>query len=152
MKDFNYIRTNEWIWFVVGVAITVLYVIFSTQFYELLYRGSSDFANEMYNNNMYLVVAIATTLVVWTIAALYYVFIDKFPRFISWFIFFIVAILCAPAVNFVYVNSEFQEMNLDFVMDLENFALVNVAVTAVLFFIVSLCIKGLSKNCATTPF
>ena len=155
MKNFNYIRTKEWILLVIALVITVLYLIFATPFYEMLYPGEAEYANEMYNNNMYFVVAVVSSLVVWSIGVLYYIFIDKYPQFIVWFITFIIVIALTPTVDFIYVNNEFQELNIDDVLisnSLQNFAFVNIAVCAVYYFVLSLCIKGLSKNCATTPF
>ena len=152
MKNVKYIRPKEWYLLVTGILITVLYIVFATPFYDILYPGSAQFSNQMYNQNMYLVVAVLTSVIVWVIAIFYYWIIDRFPRFWSWFIAFVLALAFAPSVTFVYPDQTFQEMDLDLSIDLANFALVKLAVTGVLFFITSLCIKGFSKNCATTPF
>lgn len=152
MKSFNYIRTNEWIGLAIGLVITILYLIFATPLYELLYPGSSEYANEMYNNNMYFVEAIILTMTTWGLALIYYIFIDNFPSFWCWFLFLIAALAVAPLVGYYYVNHAFEEFNLDFAFELMNFAFINIAVSGILFFCISICIKGLSKNCSTTPF
>ena len=155
MKNFNYIRTYEWGLLLLAICITVLYCVFATPFYEWLYPGTAEYGNMMYNSNMYLIVAILSTIIVWVLALSFYVFIDRawHRRFIAWLITLLIVILLTPSVGVIYASSELEDMLSPILEnDLRNFGFINIAVCAVYYFVVSLCVKGLSKNCATTPF
>lgn len=152
MKKFNFIRTHEWFALLGGIILTIVFLVFATAFYEMIYPGSAEYANEMYNSNMYFLIALTTSVVVWAVNIVYYLILDRFPKFIVWCLFFLVAILLTSIITYYYPASDFREFNLDFSSDLQNLTLVNAAISAIYFFLISLCIKGLSKNCATTPF
>lgn len=151
MKNPKFIEKRDWIFLFIGIAVTALFLIFSTQIYELLYYNS-EFSNEMYNENMYFVVASATALVCWIIPVLYYLIIDRFDRWYHWLIAMVITLVCTPIITYTYPDSIFSEMNFDFSAQLINFAIVNVIVTLVLFLIVSFSVKNLSLNCSSTPF
>ena len=79
MKDIRNSRditTANWIWLVISVVVSVLFIVFSTPIYEMLYYNS-EFSNEMYNSNMYYVIALCTVLIVWFLPILYYWVIDS---------------------------------------------------------------------------
>jgi|GEM_PF-299048 len=137
---------------VVGIVLTALYIIFAPQFYESCYY-SQGFSDWMYNQNMYLIVAIVVVLVAWILAFLYYKVIDNISlsKWYHWLIFFVIAVLLAPAVNIVYPNSVSTEEGQEFMADLQNFAIINVAVTAVFFCIASAALCGFSTNCKYVP-
>ena len=151
MKNPKFSEKRDWIFLFIGIAITALFLIFSTQIYELLYYNS-EFSNEMYNENMYFVLASATALVCWFIAVMYYLIIDRFDRWYHWLIAMVITLVCTPVITYTYPDSIFSEMNFDFSVQLINFAIVNIIVALVLFLIVSFSVKSLSSNCASTPF
>ncbi|HJC99278.1 MAG TPA: hypothetical protein H9924_11665 [Candidatus Phocaeicola merdavium] len=151
MKNVKFSTGSDWVFFFIGVAITALFLFFSTPIYELMYYNA-EFSNEMYNENMYFVVASATALICWGIAILYYWVIDYFERWYHWIIAFIISIACTPVVTYVYPDSQFSEANLDYSAQLGNFAIVNIIVSIILFLIASFSVKNLSSHCSTTPF
>ena len=142
MKNLKYTEKRDWIFLFIGIAITALFLIFSTQIYELLYYNS-EFSNEMYNENMYFVLASATALVCWFIAVMYYLIIDRFDRWYHWLIALALTLVCTPIISYSYPDSIFSEMNFDFSVQLINFAIVNIIVALVLFLIVSFSVKSL---------
>ena len=151
MKNVKYSCMKDWVFFFVGLAITALFLIFSTPIFELMYY-QTDFSNEMYNQNLYFVCAVRTCLVCWGAVILYYWIIDYFSRWYHWLLFFVVAMLLAPVVTVFYMDGVFTEMNLDFEAQCLKFSIVIEFVTIVLFFINSFCVKNLSSHCSTTPF
>lgn len=144
MKNFGLLIT--------GFVLTVLFLIFSTQIYEILYY-SQNFSNWMYNNSMYLVIAIVTVLVSWGIAIIYYYLINsvRFDRWYHWLIMLFASILLAPCVDIAYSNTSSSEIGANFSTDIVNFAIVNILVTAIFFIIASFSIRWWSYNCSHTP-
>lgn len=148
------IKTADIVWVVIGIVFSALFVIFSTPFYELLYMDG-EFSNEMYNNNMYLVVACYTTLLVWFFAVLFYWIIDSihFAHFWVWFLLVVLVTALSPCVVHYYVGDYLNENNLDLLfIPLRNFNIINTFVTLVYFVILSICFRRLSVHCSTTPF
>ena len=137
---------------VIGAVISILFLVFAPQIYEMLYY-SQAFSDWMYNQNMYLVVAIVVVLVVWILALLYYKIIDsiRFSKWYHWLIMFFIAILLAPAVDIIYPNGVSAEDGIDYTTELQNFAIINIAVTAVMFIIASFSLCGFSINCKYVP-
>ncbi len=52
---------------IVGLVVTVLFLLFPAQVFELGYY-EREFSNEMYNENLYLIVAVVTALMAWIAA------------------------------------------------------------------------------------
>lgn len=146
-------RKKDVVWIVIGIVVTVLFLVFGTPIYECLYY-SSEFSNEIYNSNMYFVIAIVTTIVCWGVAVIYYLLIDKdkFSRFWHWFFTLVIVLLLTPVITYVCLDNELSNTGMDFTTQLGHFALINMVVAFVLFIVVSFSIKGLSKNLTSTPF
>ncbi len=151
MKNVKYSSMKDWMYLLAGVIITVLYLVFATPIYELMYYDA-EFSNEMYNENMYFVVAVTTSLIAWGIAILYYWIIDYLDRWYHWILAFILSVACTPVVTFVYPDSTFSEINLDYSTQLGNFAIVNIVIGIILFLVASFSVKNLSSHCSATPF
>lgn len=151
MKNVKYSNLKDWTFLLIGVIVTVLFLAFATPIYELMYYDA-EFSNEMYNVNMYFVVAVATSLIAWGIAIVYYWCIDYFDRWYHWLAAFIISVVSTPAVTFIYPDSTFSEMNMDFSIQLENFAIVNIVIGIILFLVASFSVKALSSHCSATPF
>ena len=152
MKNPKYSKKADWIWLISGLVVTALFMIFSAPLYELLYYDAA-FSNEMFEENMYLVVAGYTSLIVWAIAILYYWVIDHFERWYHWLIAILLVVILSPLVVHVYCDGYFVENNLDeLTTPLTNFNIINTIVALVLFFVVCLSVKKLSSHCSTTPF
>lgn len=151
MKNVKYSSMKDWMYLLAGVIFTVLYLVFATPIYELMYYDA-EFSNEMYNENMYFVVAVTTSLIAWGIAILYYWIIDYLDRWYHWILAFILSVACTPVVTFVYPDSTFSEINLDYSTQLGNFAIVNIVIGIILFLVASFSVKNLSSHCSATPF
>ena len=137
---------------IAGLVVIALYVIFSMQIYELLYY-ESEFSQAMYEENMYLVVALINSGIALTTAAIYYYAINSvsFARWYHWLIFLGIAVIFAFAIDFIYPNSVFSEYDYEFTTQLLQFSLLNIIVEALLFIIVSYSIRWWSSNCRHTP-
>lgn len=150
MKSIGYARLKQdWIPLFVGIALTLLFVIFADPLYDLLYHGSDEFADQMTDGGIYSAVAIFTSLIVWGCAIIYYWILDRFPSILIWMLFYVLTLAIVPLVTFSYVGGLFDA---ETVPNLQGFCVMNMGVSFVFYFIVSLCVKNLSKNCATTPF
>lgn len=137
---------------IAGAVITLLFIIFATPLFESLFY-EREFSHEMYSANLYFIVALVTALVAWSFAGIYYYVINSvsFSRWYHWLVVLIAAMVAAPTINYVYSNSLFSADGLDFSAQLFGFCMVNVAVEAVLFIVVSFSIRWWSSNCRHTP-
>lgn len=137
---------------IAGILLTVVFLLFSTPLFESLYY-EREFSNEMYNQNLYLVVAIVTAIVPWTLSGIYYYVINSvsFSRWYHWFIVLMVAAVLAPLINYIYPNSIFSDLGYDFGAQLFSFCMVDLMIAAVLFVIASFSIRWWSSNCRHTP-
>ncbi len=146
--------TKSWILLVVAIAVTALFMIFAEPVFTTFYIGSDNFADSMYDFNLYFSLATYISIIVWVFAILYYWVIDqvKLSSFVGWALFFVLALVAAPTVAYFYPLSVFDAENLDFMTDLPGFAIITVPLALVEYVIVSLGIKDFSTNCSTRPF
>ncbi|MBQ6209469.1 MAG: hypothetical protein IJK42_06825 [Prevotella sp.] len=137
---------------IVGAVITLLFLVFSTKIFEMLYY-ERQFSNEMYNQNLYFVVAVITALIAWGLAGIYYYAINSvsFSRWYHWLVVLGVAVVLTSVVNYIYPNNIFSADGLDFTSQLFSFCVVNAAVEAVIFIIASFSMRWWSSNCRHTP-
>lgn len=143
---------KNFILLVVGAVITLLFLVFSTKIFEMLYY-ERQFSNEMYNQNLYFVVAVITALIAWGLAGVFYYAINSvsFSRWYHWLVVLGVAVVLTSVVNYIYPNNIFSADGLDFTSQLFSFCVVNAAVEAVLFIIASFSMRWWSSNCRHTP-
>lgn len=137
---------------IAGVVITLLFMLLSASIFEALYY-EREFSNEMYNQGLYMTVAIVTAAVAWGLAALYYYVINSvsFSRWYHWLIVLVVASGTAAVIDYVYSNSIFSEEGFDFSGQLFSFCIVNFILEAILFIVTSFSIRWWSSNCRHTP-
>lgn len=137
---------------IAGLVITLLFLVFSTKVFESLYY-EREFSNEMYNQNLYFVVAIVTTVIAWASAGIFYYAINSvsFSRWYHWLVVLGVAVVLSAIVNYIYPNNIFSSDGVDFSAQLFSFCVVNMAVEAVLFIIASFSMRWWSSNCRHTP-
>lgn len=137
---------------IAGLVITLLFLVFSTKIFESLYY-EREFSNEMYNQNLYFVVAIVTAVIAWVSAGIFYYAINSvsFSRWYHWLVVLGVAVVLSAVVNYVYPNNIFSSDGLNFSAQLFSFSVVNLAVEAVLFIIASFSMRWWSSNCRHTP-
>lgn len=143
---------KNFILLIIGAVITLLFLVFSTKIFEMLYY-ERQFSNEMYNQNLYFVVAVITALIAWGLAGIYYYAINSvsFSRWYHWLVVLGVAVVLTSVVNYIYPNNIFSVDGLDFTSQLFSFCVVNAAVEAVLFIIASFSMRWWSSNCRHTP-
>lgn len=154
MINTKYTTTKEWVMLFISIAITVLFIIFAEPILTCFYYGTDKFADAMYELNLYFSLALYISIVVWVLGILYYWVLDqiRLSSFIGWAFFCILALVCAPGIAYFYPQSVFASENLDFISQLSDLALTIIPLTLILFIVVSLGIKGMSKNCSTRPF
>lgn len=145
---------KDWIMLLVAIAITVLFMVFAEPIFTCFYLGSDSFADAMYDFNLYFTSATYISLVVWVVAILYYWILDKvkLSSFVGWAFFGVMAIAISSATAYFYPLSVFDAENLDFVADMAGMTIAAIPLAIVMYFIVSLGLKGLSTNCSTRPF
>lgn len=137
---------------IAGLVITLFFLVFSTKVFESLYY-EREFSNEMYNQNLYFVVAIVTAVIAWASAGIFYYAINSvsFSRWYHWLVVLGVAVVLSAVVNYIYPNNIFSSDGVDFSAQLFSFCVVNMAVEAVLFIIASFSMRWWSSNCRHTP-
>ena len=140
------------VFLITGLVITILYIVFSMQIYEILYY-ETEFSQVMYEENMYLAVALITSIFAWAVAAIYYYAINSvtFARWYHWLIFLGITVLFATTATFVYPNSVFNEYDYEYTMQLIHFSFLNIMVEVVLFIVASYAMRWWSSNCRHTP-
>lgn len=151
MKSISQTKGGNWIALGVGLALSVLFLVFSSTIYEAMYY-QAEFSNEMYNQKLYFVVGLLAVFISWGSTALYYLIIDSFSSIKSWLVLGLINLLLSPTVTWLYTGNSFEEHNFDFSAQIQNFSIVSMAVCLVLFIIASFSLKGLSINSETTPF
>lgn len=154
MINLNYSKTSDWVWLFIGIAVTILYLVFADPFYNMFYYGSDGFSDTMYDTNMYFVIAAVCSCVVWAVAILYYLLLDtvKLSKFWGWALGLIIAIALVVLLTVYIPDGKLMEDNLDYIGDLWSIGIINIIVSLVMYVIISLSLKGLSANCRTCPF
>lgn len=138
---------------IVGLVVTVLFLLFPAQVFELGYY-EREFSNEMYNENLYLIVAVVTALMAWIAAGAYYYLVNSvsFSRWYHWLMVLGGTSVLSAIVNYVYPSGIFTDLGYDFSGQLFSFCVFDLVVTAVLYVIASFAIRWWSSNCRHTPF
>ncbi len=132
-----------------GAVLTALFMIFPSLVFEMA-DSQSEFANEMYNENHYFVVAVISSVMAWGVAALFYYVINSvsFSRWYHWLISLLAVSIVASVANYIYLDGA---LSIDYSGQLLNFSIIDFVVTAVLFTIASFAIRWWSGNCRHTP-
>lgn len=132
-----------------GAVLTALFMIFPSLVFEMA-DSQSEFANEMYNENHYFVVAVISSVMAWGVAALFYYVINSvsFSRWYHWLISLLAVSIVASVVNYIYLDGA---LSIDYSGQLLNFSIIDFVVTALLFIIASFAIRWWSGNCRHTP-
>lgn len=136
----------------IGVVLTLLFLIFSSSVFETGYY-ETEFSNEMYNENIYLVAAVVTAVLAWGGAALFYYAINSvsFSRWYHWLLTLAVASVLSALVCYVYPNGVFADLGYDFSSQLFGFCIIDFVIAAVLFVAASFSMRWWSSNCRHTP-
>ena len=109
-----------------GVFLTLVFLLFPSWIFEAGYY-ETEFSNEMYNENLYLVVAVITAAVAWGGAALFYYVVNSvsFSRWYHWLLTLGVASVLTTVACYAYPNSVFSELGYDFSSQLVGFCLID---------------------------
>jgi hypothetical protein len=138
---------------VIAVIVTLLVLVLPDQVFELGYY-EREFSNEMYNENLYLIVAVVSVLVAWIAAGAFYYLINSvsFSRWYHWLLVLGIASVLSAVVNYIYPSGIFSDLGYDFSGQLFSFCVFDLVVTAVLYVVASFGIRWWSSNCRHTPF
>jgi len=140
----------------VGVALTILFFVLSVgdsfNVYEQFYFDQA-FNDQLYNLNMYSVIAAITILIAWSMAVLYYFVINsvKFDRWYHWLAMLAVTAVLVPVVCFCYIHSTLEAHNLTYMGQSLRFVLQNALFASALFIVASFAMRWWSTNCRHTP-
>lgn len=137
----------------VGLLLTIVYIFGAATLYESIYY-EREFSNEMYNEALYLPLALMTAAAAWCGAAVYYYAIDsvRFSRWYHWLMVLILTSAAGGAAGYLYPDSVFGSLGYDFGMQLSVFSIVATIVEAALFVTASFSLRWWSTNCRHTPF
>ena len=137
---------------VFGVVITLVLVLFSSHIYEALYYERA-FSDAMYNGNVYFMIALFSSIILWVMAIVYYYIINsvRFSRWYHWLIALVSVAVLTPIINYTYPSNIFSGDGLDFGGQLFSFCIVDLAIEIVLFVIASFSLRWWSANCRHTP-
>lgn len=137
---------------IAGIVLTLLFIIFPSQIFETGYY-SNDFSNDMYDQGLYIITAIITAAIAWSLALVYYYVINSvsFSRWYHWLIMLAVAAVLSPIVCYAYPNSVFDSLGYDYTAQLVSFSIVDCVITVILFIIASFSVRWWSSNCRHTP-
>lgn len=132
-----------------GILLTLFFVLLPAPMFELV-DSQSEFANEMYNENFYLIVALVSAGMAWGVAALFYYVINSvsFSRWYHWLITLLTASVLAPVVNYIYLTDV---LSTDYGSRLFSFCVLDFVITAVLYVVASFAMRWWSSNCRHTP-
>lgn len=136
----------------IGVLMTLLFLLFPSSVFEMGYY-ETEFSNEMYNESLYLVVAVITVALSWGAAALFYYVINSvsFSRWYHWLLTLAVTALLTAVVNYLYPNGLLSDMGYDFSSQLFGFCVIDFVVSACFFVVASFSMRWWSSNCRHTP-
>lgn len=137
---------------IVGIVLTLVLLVVPDRVFELGYY-SNEFSNEMYNEGLYIVMAIVTSAVAWGSALLFYYAINSvsFSRWYHWLVMLGVAAVVAPVAGCLYCGSVFGSLGYDFSAQLTSFGIVDSIVSILLFVAASFSVRWWSSNCRHTP-
>ena len=137
---------------ITGAVITLLFLLFAVPLFESMYY-EREFSNEMFNENVYLMISVVTVVIAWGVAGIYYFVINsvRFSRWYHWLVMLAIAAFVTPTINYIYADSIFTALDYDFTHQLWSFASVNLVVEVVLFVIASFSMRWWSTNCRHTP-
>lgn len=136
----------------IGAIISLLFLIFPAQMFETIFYDL-EFSNEMYNQNLYIIVALITTIIAWGGMAIYYYAINSvsFSRWYHWLITVAVCMVLSATVNYMVVDHFFAIEQMSFDRQLFNFCIYDAFTTAILCIVSAFSIRWWSSNCRHTP-
>lgn len=141
----------------IGLVITLVFVALSysqnSNIFEMLYFNQG-FNDQLYNLNVYPMVAMIVAGMAWAGAGVYYYVINSvnFDRWFHWAGVLGVITLAAPIVCYAVINGILKSNGLDYTGEAVQFIMQLFVMTAVLFVVASFSMRWWSTNCRHTPF
>ena len=137
---------------ITGIVLTVLFIIFSTTVLEAMYY-EDEFSVDMYNQNLYFIVAVISAVEARAFAGIYYYVINSvsFSRWYHWLLVLAIAAVSVPIEIYVYLNGVFDTEGVSYSSQLLSFSVVVMVVEALLFVLASYSVRWWSSNCRHTP-
>lgn len=141
------------LYLIAGLVATVALVLLSGTILDAMFAGQTEFANEMYNNKLYMMTTLFSALYAWVLAAMFYYVVNSvsFSRWYHWLIVLGVAAVASSVTAYTYCDGIFADDEVDFGNQLFGFAVANLLVEALLFMIASFSMRWWSSNCRHTP-
>ena len=141
------------IYLIAGIILTLVALVTATPVMDSIFSGQMEFANEMYNDNLYFMTTLFAVIIAWVLGAVYYYVINSvsFSRWYHWMIVLVAGALLSAIVCFVYCNGVFDTNGVDYADELFGYSVTNLFQEALLFIIVSFSIRWWSSNCRHTP-
>lgn len=140
------------IYLILGIVATLLFCLFRVNLYEWLFTAPG-FSDEMYNLDVYSLIAGITVALTWGAATIFYYMINsvKFSRWYHWLAVLAVVTVIAPIICYLVNLSIFDRENLSYSAEAASFEFANMVYTAVLFTVASFSVRWWSSNCHHTP-
>ena len=142
------------IWLIAGLAVSILFVVFASQIFEFLYYEET-FSNWMYEQGLYLQLALFIVLISWGMALIFYYGLSKlfvnFSCWYHWLIMLILTLFLAPGVSVYYLHGKYVEESYDYWVQCQSIGNISIALTALFFIIASFSMRWWSQNAAFTP-
>ena len=145
------------IFLAIGITITIAFYALSystgANVFEMLYFNQG-FNDQLFNLQMYPVMAAIIALMAWGGAAVYYYVINsvKFDRWYHWASALAVCTLLAPIACYAYIDNKFAHAGLLYIDESIHFVTQILFIEALLFIVASFSIRWWSSNCRHTPF
>ena len=130
------------IYLIAGIILTLVALVTATPVMDSIFSGQMEFANEMYNDNLYFMTTLFAVIIAWVLGAVYYYVINSvsFSRWYHWMIVLVAGALLSAIVCFV-----------DYRTQLFAFCFFDLIIEGLLFIVASYSIRWWSSNCRHTP-
>lgn len=135
-----------------GIALTVIFFIFSEEVYEALYY-SPAFNNGLHNTGLYNIITLITIAMAWGAAAIYYYAVNsvRWDRWWHWLVVLAIVVVLNPIICYGMTVQTFNSNGMTFPGEALSFEAFNMLVTAGLFIVASFSMRWWSSNCRHTP-
>lgn len=141
------------IYLIAGLMATLVLLLLSSTILDSMFSGQTEFANEMYNNNLYFMTTLFSAVIAWGLAGIFYYVINSvsFSRWYHWLIVLGVGAIASSITAYNYCDGIFANDGVDYSDQLFGFSMTNLLVEVLLFVIASYSMRWWSSNCRHTP-
>ena len=141
------------IYLIAGLVATLILLVLASPILDAMFSCQTEFANEMYNNNLYFMTTLFSAIIAWVLAGIFYYVINSvsFSRWYHWLIVLAVGAVASCITAYSYLDGVFANDGVDYSDQLFGFAMTNLLVEVVMFVIASYSMRWWSTNCRHTP-